>query len=74
MPNRHKFIAAITQITENGAFLYPGNDIYRGEVTFSSTFNHCYFKEVTLTKVKGGQHGANYKDIINEDLYRFSVF
>lgn len=52
-------------MTKNGDPVYAGCNHYRGEAIFTSTFNTCHFKDVTLTKAKGG--GINDGNYICKD-------
>ena len=75
MAKKYKFKVAITQMTDNGAQVYAGCDKYYGEAIFTSTFNHCYFNDLTLKKVKGGaKGGGNYIGIENNEIYRVMKF
>lgn len=75
MPKKHKFIAAIDQMTSNGAPVYAGCNKYRGEAIFTSTFNTCYFQNKTLEKVKGGgKNDSNYKCVESGEFYRVMKF
>jgi len=62
-------------MTQNGAPVYAGCNHYRGEALFSSTFNTCYFEDITLTKVKGGGvNGSNYVCADSGEYYRVMKF
>lgn len=74
MPKRYKHKVAITQMTNNGANVYAGCDNYRGEADFSTTYNHCYFNDLTLKKIKGGSKGGNYIGAENGQIYRVMKF
>jgi hypothetical protein len=74
MANKPKFKVAITRLTENGAYIYGGCEELRGEATFTSTYEHCYFGELILKKVKGGKSGGNYSGIENNEIYRVMKF
>ena len=75
MANKHKFIAAITQMTQNGAPVYAGCNNYRGEAIFTSTFSTCYFNGITLKKIKGGGiNDSNYKCKESGESYRVMKF
>jgi len=74
MANKHKYKVSITQMTDEGSNVYAGCDNYRGEAEFSSTYNHCYFNDVTLKKIKGGSKGGNYIGIDNGEVYRVMKF
>ena len=75
MANKHKFIAAIIQMTKNGAPVYAGCKDYRGEATFTSTYNTCYFDGITLKKIKGGGiNDSNYRCEETGESYRVMKF
>jgi len=75
LAKRHKFIAAITQMTRNGAPVYAGCNHFRGEAVFTSTYNTCYFDEITLKKIKGGGiNDSNYKCVETGESYRVMKF
>tara|TARA_R110001592_G_scaffold3525_25_gene20101 strand:+ start:13244 stop:13480 length:237 start_codon:yes stop_codon:yes gene_type:complete len=74
MAKRHKFVASITKLTNNGGYVYGGCDDYRGEVEFSSTYNQCYFTGKTLKKIKGGRAGGNYEGVEDGEVYRVMKF
>ncbi len=74
MANKKHYKVAITQMTKNGAYVYGGFNHYSGEVTFSPTFNHCYFNGITLKKIKGGRSGGNYECIDSGEVYRVMKF
>ena len=74
MPNKPKYEVAITRITENGAYVYGGCEKLKGIATFSPTYNHCYFGELKLKKIKGGQAGGNYSGVENNEIYRVMKF
>jgi len=44
----------VYKLTENRGELKPMKEIYSGVGEFSTSFNLCYFNDVTLEKVKGG--------------------
>ncbi|MFD2232117.1 hypothetical protein [Alkalimarinus sediminis] len=71
MANKYKFLAAISQMTQNGAPVYAGFDHFRGEAIFTSSLNTCYFNGITLRKVKGGGiNDSNYKCEESGEFYR----
>ncbi|WOH36387.1 hypothetical protein RI844_13520 [Thalassotalea fonticola] len=75
MAKKHRFISAISQMTENGAPVYAGFNHFRGEATFTSTFNTCYFENRTLEKIKGGGiNDSNYKCKASGEYYRVMKF
>lgn len=75
MAKKHKFIATISQMTQNGAPVYAGCEHYRGEAIFTASFNTCYFNDITLTKVKGGGiNDSNYKCGESGEYYRVMKF
>jgi len=74
MPKRHKHKVSITQMTNNGAKVYAGCDNYKGEADFSTTYNHCYFNDLTLKKIKGGSKDGNYIGVDNDEVYRVMKF
>jgi hypothetical protein len=62
-------------MTKNGVPVYAGCDHFRGEATFTPTFNTCYFKDVKLTKVKGGGiNDSNYICNITGEYFRVMKF
>lgn len=52
MPTKPRYRVAITRLTENGAYIYGGCEEFRGEATFTSTYNHCYFGELINPFIK----------------------
>ncbi|MEX2964504.1 hypothetical protein [Microbulbifer sp. TYP-18] len=75
MAKKQKFIAAMSQMTQNGAPVYAGCERYRGEAVFTASFNTCYFNNITLTKVKGGDiNDSNYKCEESGEYYRVMKF
>ncbi len=60
MAKKHRYKVAITQMTQNGAYIYAGCDEYKGEAEFTPTYNQCHFNDKTLKKIKGGSKGGNY--------------
>ena len=64
----------ITQITNNGAYIYGGCDENRGEAAFTSTYGHCHFKRKTLTKIEGHLKGGNYSSMDDGEIYRVMKF
>jgi hypothetical protein len=74
MPKKHRHIVSITQMTENGAFVYGGCESYRGEAEFTSTYNQCHFNGKILTKIKGGERGGNYRGMEDGEVYRVMKF
>ena len=75
LTRKYKFIAAISQMTENGAPVYAGFNHYRGEAVFTSTFNTCYFNDITLEKVKGGGiNDSNYMCKTSGEFFRVMKF
>jgi hypothetical protein len=75
LPKKYRFIAAIEQMTNNGAPVYAGCNKYRGEAIFTNTFNTCYFQDKTLEKVKGGGiNDSNYKCVKSGEFYRVMKF
>ncbi len=74
MPQKHRFITSITKLTLNGAFVYGGCDDFYGEAEFTPTYHHCYFNNVKLKKIKGGEIGGNYRGIEDGEIYRVMKF
>ncbi len=74
MAQKHKYKVSITQMTNNGAYVYSGCDSYSGEAEFTSTYNHCSFNGITLKKIKGGSKGGNYTGIEDGEIYRVMKF
>lgn len=74
MAKKHKYQVAITQMTINDSSVYCGCDSYYGEAEFTATYNHCYFNDITLKKIKGGSKGGNYINIENDAIYRVMKF
>lgn len=74
MANKPRFKVAITRLTENGAYVYGGCEQLRGEATFTQTYDHCYFGELILKKIKGSKSGGNYSGIENNEIYRVMKF
>ena len=75
LPRKHRFVAAITRMTDNGAPVYAGCEHYRGEAVFTSTFSTCYFADKALTKVKGvGINDSNYQCKASGEFYRVMKF
>ena len=74
MPKKPRYKVAITRITDNGAYIYGGVETLRGEATFSPTYHHCYFGELTLEKIKGGASGGNYRGVEDNEVYRVMKF
>ena len=70
MANKPKFQVIITRLTENGAYVYGGCEKLSGEAKFTSTYEHCYFGELILKKIKSGKSRGNYSDIANNEIYR----
>ena len=70
----HRFKVAITQTTNNGAYVYGGCDEYRGEAEFTSAYAQCYFNGKTLNKINGHIKGGNYSDMDNGEVYRVTKF
>jgi hypothetical protein len=68
---KKKIQSSVAQLTENGSSAYPWVKRERTVVTFSATFNTCYYRDIVLTKIKGGHGNANYKGDDGE-LYRVS--
>jgi len=62
-------------MTKNGAPIYSGCNHYRGEAVFTSTYNTCYFGDITLRKIKGGGiNDSNYKCDESGESYRVMKF
>lgn len=74
MPSKPRYKVAITRLTDNGAYVYGGCEELRGEATFTPTYNHCYFGDLKLKKIKGGDSGGNYRGVGNEEIYRVMKF
>jgi len=75
LAQKHKFITAISQMTENMAPVYSGFNHFRGEAVFTSSFNSCYFEGKTLEKVKGGgTNDSNYKCKESGEFFRVMKF
>ena len=74
MPNKPKHKVAISRLTENGGYVYQNREELRGEATFTPTYNHCYFGELKLKKIKGGEAGGNYRGVSNNEIYRVMKF
>ena len=75
LPNKLIFNTAIDQMTENGAPVYGGCNKYRGEATFTKSFNTCYFQNKTLVKVPGGGiNNSNYKCVESGEFFRVMKF
>jgi len=74
MTKKPRHIVSITQITNNGAYIYCGCYSYRGEAEFTSTYNQCRFNGKTLVKIKGGKSGGNYRGVDDGEVYRVMKF
>jgi len=78
MTKKHRHKVAITQMTQNGAYVYSGCETLHSEAEFTSKYNHCTFNHIKLKKIKGGSKGGNYVGIENNEVYfvaslRFSL-
>ena len=67
---KRTLIAAVAQLTKNGAAKYPWVSMARVEVTFTSSFDTCYVEGKTLKKIKGGANGGNYQGVEDGEIYR----
>jgi len=75
LAKKPKFIAAISQMTLNGAPVYAGCEHYRGEAIFTATYNTCYFNGIRLVKIKGGGiNDSNYFCEESGESYRVMKF
>ncbi len=74
MAKMHRFKVAITQITNNGAYVYGGCDEYRGEAEFTYTYGHCHFNGKTLNKIEGHLKGGNYSSMDDGEIYSVMKF
>ena len=62
----------VAKLTENGSYRHPYWNSTRGEATFTSSFNTCYFENRVYRKLKGGWRGGNYYGVEDGEIYRIS--
>ena len=70
MGNKKEIEASVAQLTDNGSFVYPWLTKETTIVTFSATYNTCYYGNKVLTKIKGGRNGGNYQGKEDSEIYR----
>lgn len=70
MPKKRIIEASIAQLTKNGSLVYPWVVKETLEVSFTPTFNTCYYGKKILEKIKTGPSKGNYRDIEDGEIYR----
>ena len=70
MPSKKVVNVSVAQLTTQGGYYYPWVEMIRGEATFSSSFQTCYFQDKTFTKIKDGIGSGNYMCAENGEIYR----